>query len=226
MAPLPAVPLVLRITLHHTDGGDVNVLDRFFMAFSGTAPTDAQLNTLCTAIGTAWNSAIGPMVYTSISLTEVQAQDLTSATAAAGLAIVSHAGTRTGAGTPAALCCVLKFGIARRYRGGHPRMYTPWGTEEDFLTPQTWSTTFLGEAIAAWNLFVGDIVAAPWSGGTIGDQVNVSYYEGFTNFTYPSGRTKALPKLRVTPLIDPIVSVGVNPHFASQRRRNQQRSVT
>jgi hypothetical protein len=53
-------------------------------------------------------------------------------------------------------------------------------------------------------------------------QVNVSYFSGFTNVTFPSGRIRPVPKLRSVPLVDTVTSWSTNPNVASQRRRNLQ----
>jgi hypothetical protein len=65
------------------------------------------------------------------------------------------------------------------------------------------------------------ITGAPVAVGTV-TPVNVSFFSGFTNKTFPSGRTRPVPTPRVTPLIDPIIGSDVNPKVATQRRRNQQ----
>lgn len=221
MGPLPPVDAVLRIALKYTLDADIDVINRFFASYSGAAPSTAELDTFCTTVGTGWADELADIAPTNLHLVEVTAEDLTSATAASGTATVSHAGTAGSVTDTAARCLIVKRLIARRYRGGHPRLYLPYGVGADTTTSQTWNPTFVTTAVAAWVSFMGVVTAAGWSGaGTISD-VNVSYFEGYTNFTFPSGRVKAIPKLRATPLVDVVTGYSGNPNLASQRRRNQ-----
>jgi hypothetical protein len=96
-------------------------------------------------------------------------------------------------------------------------------TSSAYLTdPQTLTGAYVTALNDAWANFEADVVAdlvGTWAASA--KPVSVSYYEGFTPFTFPSGRVKNLPKLRVGgPVVDPIVSYNTNPRVASQRRRN------
>lgn len=221
MAPLPNVPNVLRIQLKHTVGGDHDALVRWFAQYTGTAPTDAQLTTLATYhLNTAW-SAIRGSVAAQTQLDTITITDLTSPTSGVGFYSNPSNGTGDASTTAAGLAVVISGKIARRYRGGHPRVYLPYLTGANLTNPQTWNATQLATLLAEWNTMVNDVLSQTWAAGSLVSAVNVSYFEGFTNFTFPSGRVKAIPKLRVGgPVTDAILSWAANPAPASQRRRN------
>lgn len=223
MPALPPVPKVLRIACRFTDGSDLNTINRFYIAYSGAAPSAAQLATFNVAVGTNWAASMAPLYAVEKVLTEVASEDLTSPVSASDVQTVNHPGTRPGASLSAAACAVIQLGILRRYRGGHPRQYLDAGVVPDLATAQTWGGGFLAALQAAYVAWVNGINSNGWAGAGVLGAVNVSYFQGFTNFTFPSGRTRAIPKPRVGgPITDPIVSIGVNSHVGSQRRRNLQ----
>lgn len=220
MPALPPAANVIRITLIHTYSSDVDVVVRLFMLYSGTPPTNAQLNTFCTSVGTAWNTDLAPMCPNVVTLTAVDAVDLTSATSAVGAAAVSHAGSRGTSFMGAQVAALINFKIARRYRGGKPRVYLPAGVDGDIATAQTWTGAFLTAMNTAWGNFITAIEAAVWAGGTLSGQANVSFYNGYTNYVSSSGRYKTKNDPRVgSAVVDPITSFATNIKIGTQRRR-------
>jgi hypothetical protein len=205
----------------------LDVLNRFYVSYTGSPPTPAQMVTFAGSIGAAWEAHLAPMASEDVVLAECIAVDLSSPTAAVGEAPFDSAGGRSGGQLPAGVAALLNFHVARRYRGGKPRMYTVFGTESDLLTPQSWTGGFLTALLAAWESFISAVMLAPWSSGVITNQVNVSYYEGFTiemHGTPP--RARNVPTLRTGPLslgdgVDVITSTSANGAFSSQRRRNR-----
>jgi hypothetical protein len=222
MPALPSVPKVVRVTVKQTLQEDTDVLNRFFIQYTGTAPTSTDLNTFCGATSAAWGTHMSPEQNTNISVTEVLAEDLSSPSGAVGTSSLAQPGTRSGVTLTAAVCFVLKLTIARRYRGGHPRTYLWVGSETDIATVQSWKATFAAEVEAAWVAFISELASSVWTGGGSIQQVNVSYYAGFHNFTFPSGRTRPIPTLRSTPVVDVVSAISGNLHIGSQRRRNKQ----
>lgn len=193
---------------------------RFFIGYSGTIPTAAQLNTFATQFQGSVASHWAPMQAVNVIYNLFEVTDLSSTTGAIGSSSTSTPGTRTGSGTAANVCTLMNFHVARRYRGGKPRVYIPWGTSTDVTSPTNWTPTFISAATAAWSALISDLTVVPWSGATISGQVNVSYYEGFKAFEEPSGRYKNIPQLRPGgPVKDAITSVACNPKFGTQRRR-------
>ncbi len=225
MPALPVVPKVLKVVLRQTNGTDLDVLNILHYQYTGTAPSVADLTEMAADIFTSWNTNIAPNVVAQAVLDTIEIIDLSSATSAAVTVTgPSNAGSIGTEGVPAGTAMVMKYGIARRYRGGHPRSYVTGLAVNTLANANTWGATIVATFGIAWAAFCLDISIACDFGGGTGNQVNVSYFAGFTNHTYPSGRTKAIPTLRVTPLIDLITGQSVNPKVASQRRRNLQSS--
>jgi hypothetical protein len=222
MPALPVVPFVIRVTLKHTAGLDIDVVNRIYLQYTGTAPTNAMLNTFATSVSTQWNASLGGLANPVVKLTEVDVVDLSSATGAVGLDSTVHTGTRTGQINAGGVAALINFHIARRYRGGKPRIYTPYLNAADLTDEQDWNTTQAASLLTGWNAFVTALKALTWAGATITNQVNVSYYTGFASVQNPvTHRWKNISTPRVTPLIDVVVSSSVNPKPASQRRRNR-----
>lgn len=222
MPPLPNVAKVIRFDLRMTKGSDTQVRDRFFMQYSGPGPTSADLLTLLATFDTAWGTNIQPLQDAATILTAVTATDLTSPSTPQVVRQETRTGTRTGPGLPAAVSPVLRFKINRRYRGSHPRLYLPSGVGTDTSTSQQWTTTFTAALVTGWTALISALQTSPPTNiGTL-SQVSVSYFLGFTNKTFPSGRVRPVPTPRGTPLVDQVVGTTVNPNFGSQRRRNLQ----
>lgn len=227
MPALPVVANTLRLQLKHTMGSDVDVLNRIFLAYTGTAPTSTGLNSMASACETAWVADLKPLCFNDVTLTEIIIEDLTSSSGGLGTWSGSSAGSRSGTELSAGTATLVNFSIARRYRGGKPRCYFPFGVSGDLNGPNAWQSSFLTAVLSGYNSFVTGVIAAAPSGTTITGQVNVSYYEGFTNFTGPTGRIRARSTVKSgaeLPIVpDPVTAVTVNGKPASQRRRNTQK---
>lgn len=222
MPPLPAVPGVLRVQFKHSSSLDLDVLNRVFMQYTGTWPTSANLSTMAATVFTAWGTDLKALAPNAVTLEEVVIQDLTSSSAGVGLHTGSTAGTRGTSLIPAASSALVNLSVARRYRGGKPRVYLPYGVSADLNGTQNWTTAFQGALLTGWNAWIAAIIAAAPGGTTITQQVNVSYYEGFTVVTNPvTGRARNVPTLRSSPVVDAVVASAVSLVIASQRRRNR-----
>lgn len=222
MPALPPVPKVLRVDLIQTNQSNTRIRDRFFLQYTGSGPSVADLNTLATTIANAWSATLASETSNLASLTGVEITDLNSATGAQTERLFAFAGSVAGAFSPAGVAAVVKFKISRRYRGGHPRFYFGNLNNADLATSTTLSSSFQSSLATSFAAFIGDCVTTPpTSLGTL-THVNVSYFSGFHNITLASGRQRSVPTLRGTPLVDAVVAYSVNPQVGSQRRRNQQ----
>lgn len=197
---------------------------RFYVAYSGSAPTPANCVTLATLVATAWNTNIASLVADGYALNEVDVLDITTDAGNSGIWSGSHNGTRGTAAVPIQCALGIEYNISRRYRGGKPRTYLVAGLSTDVIHPGQWDPTFTAEAATAWAAFIGAIEAADI--GSMGSlsHINLSYYQGFTNFTQPSGREKAVPKYRATAKSDTITGYSVKLTLNSQRRRRNSTS--
>jgi hypothetical protein len=212
MPALPPVPQVLKIQTIMSQGGTLVAFVHDFLRYTGSAPSNNDLNNVAGAISTAWLNAWAPLAPITYSITNVNVTDLTSATAAHGTNAISHLGTRAGNQLTASTSMLVNQKIARRYRGGKPRQYWPFGVAADLLTPATWTSAFLTAAAGGLTSWTNALLALNWPGANIAQIVSISYYSG----TNP---TTGKPELRPTPIVDPVTNHTVNIRVASQRRR-------
>lgn len=213
MPPLPVVPGVCKMIIS-TIRSDATVENIMHIGYSGLAPSATDLNTfinshLLAPTETMFN-AEGSTDLTGASLELI---DLSSDTGASWSQALTIAGTRTGDFAPSSAAVVASWEIARRYRGGHPRSYFPWGTAGTYESgsAKLWDTSFIADCLTK----IEDWEAA-WQPTTVGatvfeQLVNVSYYD---RNLFPDP-----PYRRTTPLVDPITSVVVKQRICSQRRR-------
>jgi|HubBroStandDraft_3_1064219.scaffolds.fasta_scaffold74520_2 hypothetical protein len=220
--PYPAAPKTLRVALRHTWGVDADVLTRFFISYAGTAPAVTELATFNGVVAGAWGSHLSTLAPTGVELVEVETIDLSSPTASVDTTTTSQAGSRGTTSLTAGTALVASYTILRRYRGGHPRGYWPFGVEADLQDPQDWTAGFLTACSSGLDAFFSAVLLAPWSGGGPLTQANVSYYAGFTVITSPTtGRARNVPTLRGAPTIDLVTGIVPRPRVGSQRRRNE-----
>lgn len=219
---LPNVPSVLRCALIGSDASNVDVVTRFYIQYGGTAPSPTQCSAFALSIGSDWGGHLSSLADTGFSIKDVTVVDLTTPSSGTGFDTTTHTGSRSGSAMSLQDSMVISYKIGRRYRGGHPRGYWRLGVQGDLTSAQQWSSTFCTNVETNYTAFMTAVLAAGWTGaGTLG-QVNVSFYEGFTVVTNPiTGRARNVPKVRTTPLVDPVVSTVAQPFVGTQRRRIQ-----
>src|SRR5579864_1652032 len=192
MPPLPAVPKVIAARFIHTFQEDVDVVNRVFFQYSG-AVSQTDLNTLATSFKTAWDSNVMPALSNSLVHTDTELTDLSSSTSpVSGVTGSVAGGDATHASLAANSAIVIGMDVARRYRGGHPRLYLG-GMHINMLNDvQTLTSAFIASMLTDFQNFItGCTTAPPAAVGTL-IQVNVSYFQGFTNHTFPSGRVRPI----------------------------------
>jgi hypothetical protein len=217
---LPDVAKVVRVACSGTDSLGGLWLTRFFVSYSGTAPVSADLATFDAAVNTAWGTNLKPLHGNDTVLTQIESVDLSTVTGAVDISAVTQQGTRAGTYIPGSAALVSSYKISRRYRGGHPRGYWPFGMTGDVANPTTWATAFQTACNTGLNAFFTAVLAAGWSGAGTLLHVNVSYYKGFTVVVNPTtGRARNVPTLRVTPVVDTITAQQARISIGTQRRR-------
>lgn len=222
--PLPASPCV-RVSLAYNKGAAGEGGNRFYLSYSGSAPTGANCVTLAGDIATAWADNIAGVVTDIYVLEEVDVLDIATDSGLSGQWTGTNGGSRSGTAIPDSIASNVEFGIARRYRGGKPRMYLPPGVASDLVSASSWTTAFVGELNSAVEGFFTAI--AGLSVGAMGTlaHVNLSYYSGFRNVTNSSGRERAVPVYRDTALVDTITGYSAKSIVGSQRRRRTATTV-
>lgn len=220
MTALPPVPNVLKIEYDWTIGEDMTALTRFHVRYTGGPPSGADCNTLAGDHFTTASTDLLPLLSTANALAEVRVVDLSSASGAQGVHVGPASGSRSGAGMFAQACLLVNEHIARRYRGGKPRMYLPLGIASDLADPQTWSSAFLTPAtvgVFAWYVAFIAFLAGTTQCVAL---VNLSYYSGFTNVPYGSPtKYRRTPTVRSSPVVDDIQTLSIRSKVATQRRR-------
>lgn len=216
--PPPESPCV-RVRLVYNDGAGQLAGSRFYLSYTGSAPTAANCVTLAGDIETAWTAHLAPLQSSNYDLVEVDVLDIATDAGASGQWTGSSAGSRSGTDLPLSIATNVEFDIARRYRGGKPRMFMPAGVETDLATQAVWSNSFITAVNTGVAAFFSAIEAL--SIGAIGTlaHVNLSYYQGFTNITTSSGRERAVPKYRTAAKVDPVTGYATKAVIGSQRRR-------
>jgi hypothetical protein len=223
MPALPPVNKVVRIDWHYKDDADLTALCRYFASYSGVLSiADAQ--TWVNGIAAAWGGPghLQGNVFTGLTLTKVELTDLTTSTSPQVSTLPGFPGTAGPPGVTGGVAYVLSFKMLRRYRGGHPRMYIPGLPFSAAGTAQTWTSAALANTQNAARLTITDGISSQPPAVGITQHVNVSYFQGFHNVTYPSCRIRPVPTVRAVPLVDVITGYVGNPNIASQRRRNLQ----
>jgi hypothetical protein len=211
---------MVRIDLKHTLSG-VNAVTRVFFSYGGTlSRADAQ--TWVDAIANAWKTNMLPQLQNRLVLTQTVLTDLTSVTSPQVVSAVTGAGGGTTNPAASGVALVIQKKIARRYRGGHPRQYIPGPISIMGTSSNTWDPTYAAAVIAAYSAFISAALTGVPAAASPATEQNVSYFTGFTNKTFPSGRVHAVPTARVTPISDLVLSNTLNPKAGSQRRRNFQ----
>jgi len=204
MPPRPNVANVVEAKLNGTIGNGkwTNVLH---MQYTGTAPQVADLQTVATALGTAWATDIAPLCATTVALATIDLADLTAPTASTLRGISSaQPGTRTGTQNPNSAAMVGSWQYNLRYRGGHGRTYWPAGVQADITSGSQWSGAFKTTALANLRAF-RTAVNAITHGSTTYKLVAVSY------------KTNNTP--RPTPLVLTINDVAVHGRVDTMRAR-------
>lgn len=218
VVPLPDTPCV-RVRLIYNEGVGGEGGNRFYLSYSGSAPSGANCTTLAADIAAQWATDIAPTCGVDWVLNEVDVLDIATDSGLSGQWNGSHAGTLTGTKLPANCASNIEFGIARRYRGGKPRMFLPPPPESYLNSVTSWTSAFVAAAngnVAAF--FAGVEALSVGSMGTL-QHVSLSYYKGFTNITNSSGRERAVPTYRATALHDNVTGYSCKVIVGSQKRR-------
>lgn len=216
--PLPESPVV-RVRLDFKDLTDNESGCRFYIGYSGSAPTGANCSTLASDISSAFGTNLAGEMSQAFALAEVDVLDIATNSGLSGQWTGNVPGGQTGTPVAAQVATNVEFGIARRYRGGKPRIFLPPSDVNNTEDSAHWTTAYADTMSTNVANFMAAIEAL--SIGAMGTltHVNVSYYSGFTNHTNTSGRSRAVPTYRDSALVEPITGYACKVTFGSQRRR-------
>jgi hypothetical protein len=192
------------------------------LAFSGTAqgtnwanifyfqtPHPGTIADYTFVQATASAATLRPWIHnmpTTSFLEQITYEDLSSSSGASLTFPGLHlAGTNAGTPLPANNAVLVSHKIARRYRGGHPRHYMPFGQNTDTSDSQHWTNTFITNVQNDMVAFIAAVNAAIITNWGSGEMGNLSYF------------TALAP--RAVPVFDPFLSTTTSPLVASQRKR-------
>lgn len=219
MPALPDASQVIRIEFDFSIYEDLFARCRQHYIYDGSPPSNANLNTFSTTVFSAVGSDLAPLAGNHITFTRVGTTDLTSPTSAIGEHTGTHVGSRGSTLLTADVCALQSLHVDRRYRGGHPRVYWPFGITTDLFDQQTWQPASVTAFESGLTALDTAILGASWGGATILGLVNVSYYQGFTVHTGTTGRARNVSTPRTSALIEPVTSTQVRAGIAVQRNR-------
>jgi hypothetical protein len=210
MPPLPNVSKVVRVDWKLTLANGVAAQWRKYFQYAGTL-----------SAGDAQATAFKADLVNTVTVDTIQLTDLTSSSSPQVQGVGSTAGTSGGTQVNNGAAFVVRDKISRRYRGGHPRTYLCGMATTRQNGPDTWDPTNGTNFLNDWVTYVNACIAAVPGAAAPALEVSVSYFAGFTNRTFPSGRVHPVPTPRGVPIIDAIIGHTFNPRIASQRRRNR-----
>jgi hypothetical protein len=218
--PLPDTPCVrVRPSWNHGGVGEGGV--RFYLSYSGSAPSGANCNTLAGDIEAQWHTHLSPLWTSQTVLNEVDVLDIATNSGLSGFWTGTESGSRAGTTIPVQCADNVEFDISRRYRGGKPRFFLPAGVEADLATEAAWGGSYITEVNAAVAAFFAGI--AGLSVGSMGTlaHVNLSYYSGYATTTPPwrGPGFKYPPKYRDVAKSDTITGYAMKATIGSQKRR-------
>jgi len=193
--------------------------NRLYFTYSGSAPTATDCTNLAASVESAWSGHLASLIGANIALNEVDVLDIATTAGLSGQWSGSAAGTASGPYVPIQCATNIEFGIARRYRGGKPRMYLPPTATSNQYNDMTWSTGYVSACNSGAAAFFGAIEAlSVGSMGTL-QHVNLSYYHGYNNVEVPDTRAYAKPTYRATAITDKVTGYYTKGLISSQRRR-------
>lgn len=225
MTALPPAADVIRVEHDFVIGTDATAGVRLFFRYSGGPPDSADCVSIATAAMALAVTHLVPLFDTDGAINSITVTDLNSDTGAQGIYAVQHTGTRTGVFLPSGVAVVSAYQIARRYRGGKPRSYWPFGTDTDLANASLFASASVTEFQDGISAYIAGVSGITEGTTVVGPHLNVSYY-GPPNVivTNPvTGRARTVSTKRVTPLQDVILTQTVDQIPGSQRRRYQRR---
>ena len=217
MVKLGAQPDVAQVVLAVMKGthNGIGWANKLHLQYSGTAPSVANLTSIGTSIGSAWNTNFAPMCHANVTMDEVDLQDLTSRLAAASTVTgLGHVGSRAGTDLPNSVACVVSWKINKRFRGGHPRSYIPAGVTADITSGHLWTTgpgSFVSDMTSAAAAFLTALNAIAVGGAT--------YKMAAVNMYTHDPATGAPMYVLPIPNVYTIQSAAVHDRIDTQRRR-------
>lgn len=180
--------------------------------------SNQNLQVLVNAFRANWNSQCGPLMVNVVNTNTFTAVDLGDANLNTAQNAQQVTGQRTGniPGTTSN-CMLISERINSRYRGGHPRIYLPWGANGDMANGYQWTLGFTQAASQGFANLVNQIVLSlPTINGTSVAHCAVRYTYQYIDDPVHHKYRKQRNGLLGTFVIQTYVS---QTNFGTQRRR-------
>jgi hypothetical protein len=207
MAPLPPAANVIKYTQSWILQGNLRAESILHFLYAGGPPATADCQAIAAAIQASAVTNFKGRMGSNNKVGLGTVLDIASNTGAQGQGGITTSGTLATLSNPASTCVVVNHQIARRYRGGKPRTYCPFGTANELNSEGTWTAAFTGNVSTSFSTFLTTALAASSGGVTLTHFVNVSYFHAGA--------------LRGTPVVDNIVASLARQPIGTQRRRNK-----
>lgn len=221
MPALPSPGAIIQTEMLWAVDDDTSALTRLFFEYTGGAPSQSALSSFCTDVDAAVSTYLAQLFLATTIGKGTRVTDLSSDTGNQAESSATTPGTRTGSRLSPGTAVVLSYDIPRRYRGGHPRSYLPFGASADVSTGGEWSGAFTTAVETQWVQFVTAVLANAHV--ALDHAVSVSYYKGTDSFIDPrTGRAVNKPIVRTTPQVNNITGFVAKAKIGSQRRRNRK----
>lgn len=216
----PPVPNVIKFRITGTLPNEAAWGVGLYTGYSGGTPSPADVLSFCEQLGVIWNGNFADFQSDTVITNSVDGIDLSSDDGAGNTAVVDYPGANSDAAVSNQIAALVKYDIARRYRGGKPKMFFP-GVSVNFVADAAHFTTELVNDLGtAFGNFAGQVAEIAESGIALVGIVNVSRYQGFTAVeNVITGRYRNVPKYRLDPLVDSVGGFTVDPLMATQKRR-------
>lgn len=225
MGALPDVANVIRVRVLFTVDEKTEQGVRFFIGYTGTPPTVADLTTIGAFLKTAADADLPDLMFETNYLTGYILEDLSSNVGAVATIADNTQGGLTGLPVPAGAAMVSSYEISKRYRGGHPRSYWPLGYASSLASADLWDSTFVAGCQSAIPAVVESMNGESAGSVTITNQVAVNYYSGFTAVENPlTHRYRNVPTLLATPNVYDVESIVARDYVGSMRKRRPKTS--
>jgi hypothetical protein len=191
--------------MHFTLGTDSNAHCHIFFHYTGAPPTTTQLQALASAWNTGWSTNMASQHLAYVIYTGCTWSDLSTNLTAPAVGTASIPGTALTGTNVADTCLLMNLNIARRYKGGHPRVYWPMLGNNDLQNSQAWKGTSLTAFSTKLAAQLNTVLSVSGLAPTLDQLCNVSY--------------RTAHALRPTPLVDIAPTWSFNVIPATQRRR-------
>lgn len=209
---------VAQIRVKGTVGPNQWAIVNHFSNGTGSAWTQAQVNALANVGRSAWLNRLVQHTTSNFKVADVETVDLTDT----GDRSAIQTGTPVGgslAGAPMGIgtSVMINFNIAKRYKGGHPRIYLPPMSTTECPDGDVWTGAALDAYKLAYDNWVSDVLAGLVSAGISAPLHVVPRY--LYSYSYDDKRHKVV-KTRTGPNGAPqVIGTLASSQVRTQRRR-------